>query len=373
MGARVLFVDHADFLGGAEQSLLELIKALDPTCFSITLACPPGVLLDTAHAHHIRLVPLDLRQVRGVKNLVSAPYKLVLGVSSLVRLIRSERIQIVHSNTMRASIYAALAARLSGAKFAWHVRDLHREGWYLRLMSRWADAIIANSRAVARTLPSFARPKVTVVYNGLNLKEFDPTQFDRKACRAELGLRREHFLIGNIGWLAPWKGQREFIGAAALVAAKCAQARFVIVGSTTDERYHTYAEELHTLARDLLGDRLSWAGARQPVQPVLASLDLLLHCAEREPFGRVLIEAMAMRVPVIAFADGGPDEIIADGETGRLIQPHDTTGMAEAAVRLFDEPSTREAMGKAARARVETLFDSGAIARQIEGIYEWLT
>lgn len=366
---RILFIDHADFLGGAERSGLELLKAIDRARFSPTLACPPGALLEAAQAEAIEVIPLTLTQVRGVRNLWSAPFKLATGVRALVRLVRAGRFAIVHSNTMRATVYAAPAAKLSGAKFVWHVRDLHRERAYVWLMSRLADAIIANSRAVANTIPAFVRHKTTVVYNGVDVRDFDPAFWEGAAMRAELGLRCEHWLIGNIGWLAPWKGQRAFIQAASRIAAQCPQARFVIAGDVSDERYCAYAQELKALGDQSLGGKVFWVGARQPIQPVLAALDLLLHCAEREPFGRVLVEAMAMHVPVIAFAGGGPDEIIAHGETGLLIAPHDVGAIAQAALSLLNDPARRQRMGQAARARVQALFDAETTARQVERIY----
>ena len=81
--------------------------------------------------------------------------------------------------------------------------------------------------------------------------------------------------------------------------------RFVIVGAASAPRYAEYERTMRGLARELLGDRLVWAGERSPIQPALAALDLVMHCAENEPFGRVIIEAMALRIPVVAFRGGG--------------------------------------------------------------------
>jgi glycosyltransferase involved in cell wall biosynthesis len=237
-------------------------------------------------------------------------------------------------------------------------------------MSHVASAIIANSRAVAHTIPSFARGKTTVVYNGVRLAEFDPARWDGPALRRELGFTGEHLLVGNVGWIAPWKRQDEFIEAAARIAGQCPQARFVVAGDTSDERYLPYARELRAHAAQALGEKLCWIGARRPIQPVLAALDLLLHCAEREPFGRVLIEAMAMRLPVVAFSGEGPDEIIAPGESGLLVASHDPALMAQAALTLLAEPGTRRALGDAGRARVQSLFDSDANVRQVQQIYD---
>jgi glycosyltransferase involved in cell wall biosynthesis len=369
---RILLVDHADFLGGAERSALELLKTVDPARYQITVACAPGGLLDAVRAAGAPAAPLELPQLRGTRNALSAPIRFAEGAGKLVRLIRSGRIEIVHSNTMRAAIYASGAARVAGAKFLWHVRDLHRSRPFMWTMALAAHAIIANSRAVALTIPSFARPKTKVVYNGVLLDDFDPKNANAAAFRAEMGVAVSELLVGAIGWLAPWKGQRAFIVTAAAIAARCPRARFVIVGAASDPRYRAYEQDLRAMGERLLGNRLIWAGERTPIQPVLAGLDLVLHCADQEPFGRVLIEAMVMQVPVIAFSGGGPDEIIEHGETGFLVPPADTSGMATAAERLLADPDARQAMGKAGRERARTLFNSASNVGQIELLYDSL-
>ncbi len=369
---RVLLVDHADFLGGAERSLVELARCVDPTHYAVICACPPGALMAEATRNGVPTVPLDLRQVRGRRNALLAPARLLAGVRSLRDIIRRERIAMVHSNTMRASVYAAPAARTTGVRFVWHVRDLHRERAYVQLMCRVADAIIVNAHAVARTIPARAQHKTTVIHNGVPLEAFDPDHFSGAELRAELGFARDTFVIGNVGWLAPWKGQREFIEAASLIAKECAAARFVIIGAASDPRYAEYERTMRGLARELLGDRLVWAGERAPIQPAMAALDLLMHCAQNEPFGRVIIEAMAMHVPVVAFRGGGVDEIIADTETGLLADPQDVRALASHACALLADPARRRAMGAAARARVAALFDARSTARQVEQVYDEL-
>jgi glycosyltransferase involved in cell wall biosynthesis len=271
---------------------------------------------------------------------------------------------------MRSAVFAAPAAKLARVKFVWHVRDLHRERLFLRTMSALADAIIANSEAVANTVRPFAAHKVTVVYNGVTLTDYVAEPGSRAALRAELGLSDSNPLLGNIGWFAPWKGQDEFVAVAKQVAARCPDARFVVVGAATDERYQSYEQQIRTQARDRIGNRLNFLGARSPLTPVLAGLDILVHCAENEPFGRVLIEAMAMERPVIAFGGGGPDEIIEHGVSGLLIPPHDVDQMAQAAAELADQPERRASMGRAARACVEQRFDSRVSAQRVQQIYE---
>lgn len=366
---RVLFVDHADFLGGAEQSLLEVLRLVDTAKINAALACPDGALMREARSQGTRVFAVNLGQMRGRRNLMSVPFKLIRGVLQLTQIIRREKIDIVHSNTMRASIYSALAAHLSGAKFVWHVHDLYRSSPYLWLMSRLAHAILTNSQAAARLMPSIAQSKTTVIYHGVTMPNFAPSAPARENVRSELGVQSDELLIGNVGWVAPWKGQQEFIEVARLIARQCPQARFVLVGAASDERYAVYEQDLRALGARLLGDRLIFTGARSDVPAVLSALDLLLHCAKREPFGRVLVEAMATQVPVIAFSGGGPDEIIAHGATGLLVDAGDVAAMARAALELLAEPDRRLAMGVAGRERAASVFEPVINVRRIEDRY----
>jgi len=370
---RVLYVDHANFMGGAEQSLLLLLKNLDRETFEPLLASTPTSPLAQAAAEiGVQVVPVPMDRLRGVTNLLTVAGRLLQGVRTLASAIRQEDVDIVHTNVMRASIYAALAARLTRRPLVWHVRDIHHEGLYVRLMSRLADRIIVISRAVASPLPSWSAVKTTLVYNGLDLAEFDPQCTDGRPFRREIGVPDHALLVGQVAWLAPWKGQHLFVEAAAQVAEAHPEVRFVIIGGLADERYTAYGEQLRQQAYAALGDRLIFAGPHSPIAPVMAGLDLLVHTAQDEPFGRVLVEAMALHVPVVALAGGGVEEIVEDGPTGLLVSDRDPAALAQSILALLEDKARREAMGRQGRRRVERHFNAAFLTRQVETVYRSL-
>jgi glycosyltransferase involved in cell wall biosynthesis len=367
MPPRVLLVDHASALGGAEHSLLLLLKHLNRDRFQPLLACNRGPLAEAAAALDVPVIPVEMPRIRSE---MLGPLRLLRGGLALATIIRRQVVDLVHSNVMRASFYAALAATLSRRPLLWHVRDIHppTEGWYTRLMCRLAVQVIAISQAAAAPLPGPA--KVTVVYNGVDLEDF-PLGLDRVAVRAELGLPADAPIAGIVGRLRPWKGQERFLRVAAMVARQLPKARFLVVGGVIFAGSEAYETRLRQLAVELgLAGRVIFTGQREDLPRILAALDVLVHCADAEPFGRVLIEGMAARRPVVAFADGGVPEIVTDGETGLLVGPGDIEGMAEAVMSLLVDPDRRHGMGAAGRRRVETHFDARQTAHAVEGVYD---
>lgn len=367
---KILYLDHAPLMGGAERSLLVLLRHLDRERFEPLLACPPdSTLAQEAAKLGVRIIPARMPVVRGVNNPLNLTLRLGMGATALARLIRRERVSIVHANVMRAAIYGALAARMSGARYVWHVRDIHRERLFVQAAGTLAHAIIVISRRVSTALPSRFASKTHLIYDGIDLEEFDPQLGDGLTFRRSLGLPEDALLVGNAAWIAPWKGQRAFIEAVGLVAQAHPQARFVIVGGLADPSHASYLEEIQARARELLGERLIFAGARSDMPQVMASLDVLAHSAQDEPLGLVLIEAMAMEVPVVAMASGGVPEIIAQGETGLLVPPGDVKALAQAISGLLGNREQGKRMGAKARQRALTLFEARQMTRRVEEVY----
>jgi glycosyltransferase involved in cell wall biosynthesis len=361
--ANVLFVDHAEGLGGGEHSLLTLIQYLDRARVRPILACNEGPLAEEARKQRILTHIVPMPKIRGRP---SAPGLLVRGAFGLARLIRRERIQVVHSNVMRASFYAAAAAKLVRRPFVWHVRDIYEERWYLRLMCRLCDRAIAVSRAAAAPISCVER--TDVVHDGLDIAPFD--RVDGRMFRAEIGLAADQTLVGIVGRVWPWKGQRLFLEAAARVTRVHPQTRFAVVGDVLFPADQDYLEQTKAYCRELgLSDRVIFTGHRRDVPSILAGLDLFVHASRAEPFGRVLIEAMAARRPIVAFNDGGVPEIVVHGKTGLLVSPGDVGGLATAIGQILSDPRRRVDMGHAGRLRVEERFTAERMARGIEAVY----
>lgn len=364
----ILFTDHGEGLGGAEYSLLDLLPALDPARWHAVLACAAGPLATAAQARGITVHTMPFPRLRGA---LTAPVILARTAWHLAGIARRVHARALHSNTFRASLATALAARLTGRPFVWHTRDIYGPGepggtWYPALLSRLAHVCLANSHAAARSIP---RPDVQVIHNGINLAGFQPNPTPA-AARAALGLPATPLLIGTVGRMQPWKGHHHFVSAAAQVAANLPQVHFVVVGGQVFAADADYANQIHAQVAALgLTERVHLVGQQANVPAWLAACDVFAHCARAEPFGRVVVEAMAAARPVVAFADGGVPEIVVSGQTGQLVPPGDVTALAQVMSMLAQDANLRQAWGLAGRARAEAHFSLSAHVRHIEAVY----
>ena len=167
-----------------------------------------------------------------------------------------------------------------------------------------------------------------MIGNPVDLDRFDPDKVDRFAARNSLGLKHSDFVATVLAQITPWKGQEEAIRSIARVRERHPDVKLLLVGSakflSKATRYDNaaYLESLHRLVAELeLGDHVQFLGERDDVPAVLRATDTVLVPSWEEPFGRSVIEAMAMRVPVIATNVGGPTEVIADRKNGMLLSP----------------------------------------------------
>jgi glycosyltransferase involved in cell wall biosynthesis len=379
---KVLYVNHTAEVSGAERSLLELIAAL-PRRVRPRLATPEGPLADRAQllsiptvsisgtAGSLRLHPLHTARALG---------EIAAAAAGLRRATREFDPTLVHANSIRAG----LALGLSRPQVATvvHVRDCLPPGRLssatLRLVSATATTVVANSEYTAESVRRAApKAKVEVVHSPVDLERWDPSGIDRVHARARLpGVRSRALLLGVLAQLTPWKGQDAAIETLHLLRKQGVDAHLLLIGSakfvagSTRFDNRAYVDGLKDQVRELrLEDRVSWLGEREDVVELVAALDVLLLPSHEEPFGRAVIEAMALEVPVIATSVGGPAEILTDGREGYLVPPRSPVAWAEA-VRLIGDPALRRLMGRAGRQRVEEAFTLGHHVDSMVAVYD---
>ncbi len=170
-------------------------------------------------------------------------------------------------------------------------------------------------------------------------------------------------LLGVVAQLSPWKGQDTAIEALRLLSAEDIDAHLLLIGSAkfvaraTRFDNEAYVARLHRLIADAgLEDRVSWLGEREDVPELVRALDVLLLPSWEEPFGRALIEAMALGVPVVSTNVGGPPEIVEDGREGFLVPPRDPAAWAASIRRVAESATLASEMGEAGRLRVKQSF-----------------
>jgi len=381
---RVLYVNHTAEVSGAERSLLSLLAAL-PDSVQPWMATPPGRLqaaVEDLGIHTTTIVgtagSLRLHPLHTPRTLA----ELSVAALQVRRAARRHRAELVHANSIRAGIALGLG-RPSPAATVVHVRDCLPPGLLttatMRLIAATATTVVANSHYTARSVRAAAPgAHVEVVHNPVDLERWDPARIDRAQARAGLGeAGRRELLLGVVAQLSPWKGQDTAIEALRQLREKGVDAHLLLIGSAkfvasaTRFDNDAYVAGLRARVADCgLEDRVSWLGEREDVPELVRALDILLLPSEEEPFGRALIEAMALGVPVLATNVGGPPEIVEDGREGYLLPPHEPAAWAQAVRRIAESADRGLEMGRAGRRRVEREFTASHHVAAMLAVYE---
>jgi glycosyltransferase involved in cell wall biosynthesis len=382
---RIALVDHAAGIGGAQRSLIELVAHLDRSRFEPVILCAADAAWAGApELSGVEVVPvfrpspvLEQRREELAKSVVSSGRALGRGLSpvaDLYRAVRRSRARLIHTNTLKTHVLGAPVARLAGLPLVWHVRDILEPGgartWLIRAAGLGRPRVIAISTAVAA---QFAGTRVvpTLIHNGIPLDAFTPGAPD-PALLGELGLRPEHQVLCVVGRLTPWKGHGTLLEALAQLVPARPLLRLLVVGEVSFWE-PSYLAELQALARSLgVADRVVWTGFREDVAPLLRLCRILVLPSVDEPFGRAIIEAMAVGKPVVATRSGGVPEIVVEGETGLLVPPRDAAALAGALAALLDDPVAAERMGQRGCVRARAQFDTRRVAGSVAAVYEEL-
>jgi glycosyltransferase involved in cell wall biosynthesis len=382
---KVLFVNHTGSVSGGERSLMSLVDGLRERGVDCTLACPDeGPLRGLAAEHGLATVPVAGTDGSLKLHPLGTPRALgQMGLATIQVARHARRLgaDVIHANSIRAGLIAGPAGRLSRTPSVAHLRDRLPPGRVadasLKLIGATCTAIVANSRFTAEglTRAGVDRP-AAVVYNPIDLDLFGRRYAEeRQRARAELGLSADSIALGVVGQITPWKGQDTALATLAQIADRRPSARLLLVGeakfvgAATRHDNRAYLAELEAMAaRPSLAGRVEFLGERADVPALMSALDALLVPSWEEPFGRVVVEAMAAGIPVIATSRGGTAEIVADGVNGLLAPPREAGAWAAAIERLLDEPGLRQKLVEGGLRRASD-FGIAAHAEAIAEVY----
>lgn len=373
---RILFVNAIGFVGGAEKWIVNLTRLL----------VPRGHAVEVAHDSRSPLGELA-RAAGGDSWVPPGGFRgAVRSARTLAREIRERRIDLVVSTTRSDLKIAGAAARLAGhpgvvarLNSGWNPAEpvvtagwrWRRHRWYHRHLVQLAAT---NSRAgkadvVARGYLSPDR--VVPIYNGVDFARFDPDRVEGGAFRAELGIPPEAPLVVSISRYVERKGQEFEVEAAGRLTEARPDLHVAFLGPCR-ERERPYKERLAARARLFPGrERVHFLDASDDVPRVLADADILVRAALTEGLPNVALEAMAMRVPVVATGICGTPEAVLDGRTGRLVPAGDDRAIAAAVAELLALPEElRAALGRTGRAHVLDHFTLERMADAYEGLFE---
>lgn len=396
---RVLYVEQANVgtTGGSHVSLLELIKALNGYGYELIVMFyeenylleefkeiadnvivykKPRMLNIRDRLPRLRFFPMG--PFRMVLMVFQKTYNLIAAIHTIrdfLGFLRRERIDLVHlNNAFHIGFDWLIASRLCGVKCITHQRGLDAVPLTGKFYIRLYDRIICVSEHIKEELRVHGLPvaqKACVIYNGLDTGAFAGRIVrDPSVVRRELGFEDDEPVIGVVGNIKPWKGQRVVIDAVSLLKREYKRVRCLLIGSPLEGP--AYFQSLKKrVAEEKMEENIFFLGFRKDVSDLMNTVDILIHSSIKpEPFGRVILEGMALGKPVIATNTGGPAEIIEDNVSGLLVRPSDPYAMAEKIDYLLKHKGARLRLGRMAVQRVEEKFDIDLIAGQVREVYK---
>lgn len=350
----VLLLSVSAKAAGAERVHAALVRHLPSHGFAPTpVLFERGALEDWVAAAGFEATVLEARR--------TARPRAALGIiARLRRLIKRSDVRIVFSNQSNAHFYGGLAAAAARVPALWWQHGSAAPSLRERVAAAVPAAAIICSSDATRSAQERLAPKrrVETIYPGISLDAVRGARGRGAAIRKRLGWTSNP-IVAIVGRLDPWKGQRTFLEAATLIGAERPDVRFAVVGGALEEETKTpYADELRALARSLgIADRIHFAGHAGDPYAWFDAIDIVVHASRGEPFGLVVVEAMALGKPVVCAADGGPLEIGREGECVLFASPRDAPAVAAAVCRILDEPGLAARLSRHARARADAFSE----------------
>lgn len=359
--ARVLWVvDSVDAAIGSFAGVTEILRYLDRDAFDVRAVLPaPG-----GCSRALESCGVAVRHRPIVPSGWTLRY--LMAVAWFRRLLRRAAIDLVYfPDYTRWRPAELLAARWSRVPAVVHLRAPPDDALVTDPSLRGVG-IVGSSAAILRPLRDrLPAAAMHVAYPCIDFAPFEPGA----------GRRGEFFdaaapLVGFVGMFRPEKGIEYFLDMAAMLRARCPAARFVAAGDESPSAARQWLARMRRHAEERgVADVVHFAGLRTDVADVMRSLDVLVVPSLREGFGRVIVEANAVGVPVVAFADWGIPEALEDGRTGILVPPRDTTALANAVRRVLSDGTWRAQVAADAPARVRARFAPDAQVRVIEAAW----
>jgi glycosyltransferase involved in cell wall biosynthesis len=339
---RILVLDQFGELGGAQQCLLDLIPALRQREWEVHVAAPDGPLAARcrdigATFSAIRCGPYS-RGKKPPRDILRFAFALPGLHSEIARLAERFRADLLYVNGPRMLPAAAWASR--GRAMLFHCHSFLCQSFLAKCWGAWPAGIslwrsrarvVASCQFVAQPLRRWCANPPTIVYNGVPASRFTRSEF------APGGVWR----IGIVGRIAPEKGQADFLEVARLLAERDHDCRFVVCGAmiSSDRASIAYEKGIRRLSQGLPVEFTGW---REPIDSIFSELDVLVApSAPCEATTRVILEAYAAGVPVVAYASGGIPEVVTNGRTGLLVSPAIPRALSERIGELISGPRER--------------------------------
>ena len=392
---KVLFCDSNidGTIGGSYYSLLYLVDGVDKALYDpLVVFYNNNQLIPTYNNAGIKTavfdVPRPIHMNKGLIAKIPLFNKLVAVVQSAINFFRfflwqaikyafylkKHNFELVHlNNSVMRSHNWMLACLLTGTKCVCHERGINTHFSKLaRFFIKRLDAVICISDAVRDNMMNhgIAGDNLIKIYNGL-----DPLKVVVKKTaneiRDEFNIKESEPLIGIVGNIKSWKGQEVVVKAVSIAKKKYPNIKCLLVGDTAESDQPYHEQILQTIASLGLEDNIIFTGYQSNVPDFMNAMDIVIHASTLgEPFGRVLLEAMALKKPLIGARGGAVPEIIQYGETGYMFEPGNHEDLAEHILKIFEHYDNARKLGEAGLARLNSVFHIDLNVVQTQQVYD---
>lgn len=378
MVKKILFITANTFFGGGERVFLQLASCLDKKEFLPVFACQTNEPLTSALKYAgVKHIPVDFNKQFSLGTLLS-----------LIKIFKREAPDIIHAQGGRVSFYVRMAALFSGPRILkpvivsttaapveeYDVSALRK--FIYSFLDKLTEGIDDHFIAVTRSIGSILAKKhriapenISVIYNGIELADFDPGRIDREEFRKELGISGETKLICSIGRLSNVKGYDYLLESAKLLFTENPgiNLKYVIAGE--GELRSSLTEKINAYN---LGGKVILLGHRADTAKILAGSDFFVLSSIREGFPLSILEAMAMLKPVISTDFDGFEEVLADGDNALIVKKKDPVALKNAVLYLSSNPELASKLALKARSKVVNEFSLSNTVASHEEVYKEL-
>jgi len=393
---RIAFLNPSGQLGGAEICLLDMIAVLrqarpDWEIHLIIAADGPLAQRASALGAQVDVVPFPLEIAELGDSGRSSKLAITLRLLRTLPMARAYRDQLseslkkiqphlIHSNGFKMHVLGAMA-KPAPSSLLWHIHDYVSSrplmARLLRLYARRTHAVITNSTSVAEDvrLTLGAKREIIPILNVVDLAEFSPegNAIDLDTLSGMTPAPRGTVRVGLLATMAWWKGHRLFLDALAKLPAELPVRGYIIGGALyqTGSQQET-VETLRQYAKRIgIADRVGFTGFIAEPAAAMRALDIVVHAStEPEPFGRVIVEAMACGKPVISSGVGGAGEILMMGDFALAFKLNDEASLAKAITKLASDPKLRSLLGRNGLNTARERFGRERLARELPPVYE---
>jgi len=377
---RIVHIITRLILGGAQENTLYNCEDLITRGHDVTLLTgpplgPEGELVERARKNGVPLVFINA--LRREIN----PFRDAASYFAIKKYLKLEKPDVVHTHSSKAGIIGREAAGVAGVPVIIHsIHGLpfhpYQSAWLNRLYiaaekrsARVTDKIISvadamNQKAIAAGVAPTA--KFTTIYSGMETGPFLDDSIEPARVREQLGIPADALVVGKVARLFHLKGHEDLLRAAALIAPKIPNVRFLLVGSGILE------SRLKKLASELgIGDKIIFAGLVAPerIPEMIKAMDVLVHASYREGLARALVQALLSARPVVSYDIDGAPEVVLPGRTGYLVSPGDWRTLAVRLTELLEDESKRREFGLNGRKLCSSVFRHEYMTEQIEKVY----